>query len=64
MKPTMLDFNKLESQVIRGDYQGLKAQGSISPQLREFHNGQRNRKALFKDLREVFYTRIGYLVCF
>jgi hypothetical protein len=59
MKPTMLDFNKLESQVIRGDYQGLKAQGSISPQLREFHNGQRNRKALFKDLREVFTHELG-----
>lgn len=59
MKPTMLDFNKLESQVIRGDYQGLKAQGSISPQLREFHNGKRNRKALFKDLREVFTHELG-----
>lgn len=59
MKPTMLDFNKLESQVIRGDYQGLKAQGSTSPQLREFHNGQRNRKALFKDLREVFTHELG-----
>ena len=59
MKPTMLDFNKLESQVIRGDYQGLKAQRSISPQLREFHNGQRNRKALFKDLREVFTHELG-----
>lgn len=61
MKPTMLDFNKLESQVIRGDYQGLKAQGSTSPQLREFHNGQRNRKALFKDLRKVFMRELGIL---
>lgn len=31
MKPTPLDFNKLESQVIRGDYQGLKAQGVNQP---------------------------------
>lgn len=61
MKPTMLDFNKLESQVIRGDYQGLKAQGSTNPQLREFHNGQRNRKALFKDLRKVFMRELGIL---
>ena len=59
MKPTPLDFNKLESQVIRGDYQGLKAQGSTSPQLREFHNGQRNRKALFNDLRKVFARELG-----
>ncbi len=59
MKPTLLDFNKLESQVIRGDYQGLKAQGSTSPQLREFHNGQRNRKVLFNDLRKVFACELG-----
>ena len=59
MKPTPLDFNKLESQVIRGDYQGLKAHGSTSPQLREFHNGQRNRKALFQDLRKVFARELG-----
>lgn len=59
MKPTPLDFNKLESQVIRGDYQGLKAQGSTNPQLREFHNGQRNRKALFNDLRKVFARELG-----
>lgn len=59
MKPTPLDFNKLESQVIRGDYQGLKTQGSTNPQLREFHNGQRNRKALFNDLRKVFARELG-----
>lgn len=59
MKPTPLDFNKLESQVIRGDYQGLKAQGSTNSQLREFHNGQRNRKALFNDLRKVFARELG-----
>ena len=59
MKPTPLDFNELESKVIRGDYQGLKAQGSTNPQLREFHNGQRNRKALFNDLRKVFARELG-----
>ena len=59
MKPTPLDFNELESKVIRGDYQGLKAHGSTSQQLREFHNGQRNRKALFNDLRKVFARELG-----
>lgn len=28
MKPTLLDFNKLESMVIRGDYQGFKGHGA------------------------------------
>lgn len=59
MKPTLLDFNKLESKVIRGDYQGLKAHGSTSQQLREFHKGQRNRKALFNDLRKIFACELG-----
>ena len=59
MKPTPLDFNKLESQVIQGDYQGLKAHGSTNLQLREVHNGQRNRKALFRDLRKVFARELG-----
>ena len=28
MKPTLLDFNKLEFMVIRGDYQGFKGHGA------------------------------------
>lgn len=60
MKPTMLDFNKLESQVIRGDYQGLKGHGAKgNGYLQPKHNGQRNRKALFRDLRKVFARELG-----
>lgn len=59
MKPTLLDFNKLEAQVIQGDYQGFKGHGSKSENMRSFQNGQRNRKALFKDLRKVFARELG-----
>lgn len=27
MKPTLLDFNKLESNVLKGGYQGFKSHG-------------------------------------
>lgn len=53
MKPTLLDFNKLESSVIQGDYQGFKSHGYDCKPMEAFQNGQRNRKALFKDLRKV-----------
>lgn len=59
MKPTLLDFNKLEAQVIRGEYQGFKGHGSKSENMRSFQNGQRNRKALFQDLRKVFARELG-----
>lgn len=54
MKPTLLDFNKLEQQVIDGVYQGCNGFPA-----KTFHNGQRNRKALFRDLRKVFARELG-----
>lgn len=59
MKPTLLDFNKLEAQVIQGDYQGFKGHGSKSENMRSFQNGQRNRKALYLDIRTVFMRELG-----
>lgn len=59
MKPTVLDFNKLESSVILGDYQGFKSHGGDCKFMDAFQNGQRNRKALFKDLRKVFARELG-----
>ena len=60
MKPTLLDFNKLESMVILGDYQGFKGHGAKGKgYLQPIHNGQRNRKALFNDLRKVFARELG-----
>lgn len=59
MKPTYLDFNKLESSVIKGDYQGFKSYGYDSKPIKDFQNGQRNRKALFRDLRKVFARELG-----
>ena len=60
MKPTLLDFNKLEYMVIRGDYQGFKGHGAKgNGYLQPKHNGQRNRKALFNDLRKVFARELG-----
>lgn len=60
MKPTLLDFNKLEFMVIRGDYQGFKGHGAQGTgYLQPKHNGQRNRKALFNDLRKVFARELG-----
>lgn len=56
MKPTILDFNKLEQQVIDGLYQGCNGFPA-----KTFHNGQRNRKALFKDLQKVFARELGIL---
>lgn len=61
MKPTLLDFNKLESSVIQGDYQGFKSHGYDCKPMEAFQNGQRNRKALFKDLRKVFARELGIL---
>lgn len=57
MKPTVLDFNKLESNVIKGEYQGFKSHGYDSKLMRDFQNGQRNCKALFK----VFARELGIL---
>lgn len=54
MKPTLLDFNKLEQRVIEGFYQGRNSKST-----KAFHNGQYNRKALFKDLRKVFARELG-----
>lgn len=54
MKPTLLDFNKLEQRVIEGFYQGRNSKSTKS-----FHNGQYNRKALFQDLRKVFARELG-----
>lgn len=54
MKPTLLDFNKLEQRVIEGFYQGRNSKSTKS-----FHNGQYNRKALFQDLRKVFACELG-----
>lgn len=59
MKPTVLDFNKLESSVILGDYQGFKSHGGDCKFMDAFQNGQRNRKALFRDLRKVFARELG-----
>lgn len=60
MKPTLLDFNKLDFMVIRGDYQGFKGHGAQgNGYLQPKHNGQRNRKALFNDLRKVFARELG-----
>ena len=59
MKPTILDFNKLESQVLQGDYQGFKGHGANGEFIQAFQNGQRNRKALFNDLRKVFARELG-----
>lgn len=60
MKSTLLDFNKLEFMVIRGDYQGFKGHGAKGKgYLQPIHNGQRNRKALFNDLRKVFARELG-----
>lgn len=59
MKPTVLDFNKLESSVIQGDYQGFKSHGYDCTSMEAFQNGQRNRKALFRDLRKVFARELG-----
>ena len=59
MKPTVLDFNKLESSVIQGDYQGFKSYGYDCKFMEAFQNGQRNRKALFRDLRKVFARELG-----
>lgn len=61
MKPTLLDFNKLESSVIQGDYQGFKSHGYDCKPMEAFQNGQHNRKALFKDLRKVFARELGIL---
>ena len=54
MKPTLLDFNKLEQRVIEGFYQGRNSKST-----KAFHNGQYNRKALFRDLRKVFARELG-----
>ena len=54
MKPTLLDFNKLEQRVIDGFYQGRNSKST-----KAFHNGQYNRKALFRDLRKVFARELG-----
>jgi len=54
MKPTLLDFNKLEQRVIEGFYQGRNSKST-----KAFHNGQYNRKALFQDLRKVFARELG-----
>lgn len=54
MKPTPLDFNKLEQQVIDGVYQGRNSKST-----KAFHNGQYTRKALFNDLRKVFARELG-----
>lgn len=54
MKPTLLDFNKLEQRVIEGYYQGRNSKST-----KAFHNGQYNRKALFQDLRKVFARELG-----
>lgn len=54
MKPTLLDFNKLEQRVIDGFYQGRNSKST-----KAFHNGQYNRKALFQDLRKVFARELG-----
>lgn len=54
MKPTLLDFNKLEQRVIDGVYQGRNSKST-----KAFHNGQYNRKALFQDLRKVFARELG-----
>lgn len=54
MKPTLLDFNKLEQRVIEGFYQGRNSKST-----KAFHNGQYNRKALFKDLRKIFARELG-----
>jgi hypothetical protein len=54
MKPTLLDFNKLEQRVIDGVYQGRNSKST-----KAFHNGQYNRKALFQDLRKVFARALG-----
>ena len=59
MKPTLLDFNKLESNVLKGGYQGFKSHGYDCKPMEAFQNGQRNRKALFKDLRKVFACELG-----
>ena len=59
MKQLMLDFNQLEQKVKQGDYQGLKGCGSKYYPIREFQNGQRNRKALYHDLRTVFMYNLG-----
>ena len=61
MKPTVLDFNKLESSVILGDYQGFKSHGGDCKFMDALQNGQRNRKALFRDLRKVFARELGIL---
>ena len=46
--------------VIRGDYQGFKGHGAKgNGYLQPKHNGQRNRKALFNDLRKVFARELG-----
>lgn len=54
MRPTLLDFNKLEQRVIEGFYQGRNSKST-----KAFHNGQYNRKALFQDLRKVFARELG-----
>lgn len=54
MKPTLLDFNKLEQRVIEGFYQGRNSKST-----KAFHNGQYNRKVLFQDLRKVFARELG-----
>ena len=54
MKPKLLDFNKLEQRVIEGFYQGRNSKST-----KAFHNGQYNRKALFRDLRKVFARELG-----
>lgn len=59
MKPILLEFNKLESNVLRGDYQGLNLRGLEKEEINRFQNGQRNRKALFNDLRKVFACELG-----
>lgn len=59
IKPTLLDFNKLESNVLKGEYQGFKSHCYDCKPMKAFQNGQRNRKALFKDLRKVFARELG-----
>ena len=54
MKQTVLDFNDLEQRVLDGVYQGCNSKST-----KAFHNGQYNRKALFRDLRKVFARELG-----
>lgn len=59
MKSILSNFNQLEQKVRRGDYQGFKIHDSKSHPHRIFENGQRNRKALYHDIRTVFMRELG-----